>query len=97
MLDRFQRAWDAQPDLPPCEFNEAEAAALAGALGVAVPDVDGWIAWAGGDCPLAEGTVYDAQYRDGDIQREAAMGPGDSTWHNTGHPAEIIAYRVVPA
>ena len=62
------------------------------------PAGDGWIPWAGGECPV-ETKGYDLflRFRDGSERSDyvtRARGY-DWKWERRGHPADIIAYRVV--
>ena len=64
------------------------------------PDADGWIAWHGGECPVAPGTMVETRFRNPGI---------DSVWgderpanclhwqHVEADPsADIVSYRVAP-
>jgi hypothetical protein len=56
------------------------------------PDADGWIPWAGGECPVPTGTAGEARLRSG-----ASPHRWDMTafqWHHAGVPADIVAYRI---
>lgn len=66
---------------------------------------DGWIDWAGGECPVEEGTLVDVRYRCGRENHHVSagivcdMGGSDSDWcaedwshDNSTH--DIIAYRL---
>jgi hypothetical protein len=77
-----------------------------GTFGQPKPDADGWIAWAGGECPVAAGVKVLVKHRDGrtDIVQEGkpftATEIGESWWeHGYGgaktHCQDIVAYRVV--
>lgn len=62
---------------------------------------DGWIEWAGGECPLARGTRHQVRYRDGLIGREKYAIDGARSHQVWAHDPEtarfdITAYRVVP-
>lgn len=72
---------------------------------VSVPDAQsdgGWIAWGGGECPVAEGTLVDVRYRDGDEKScitALTNSPGgrDASadyWMNEGFSADIVSYRI---
>lgn len=63
-------------------------------------DVDDWIKWDGGECPVAYGTPIDVEYRSG----ERAVGLGAlvpkmlgrtaTHWTHSGFDGDIIAYRL---
>lgn len=61
---------------------------------------DGWIEWAGGECPLEDSTIVDIKHRDGRVA-EGEMA-GNYIWtHGYYHyltktGADIIAYRIIP-
>jgi hypothetical protein len=57
---------------------------------------DGWIDWAGGECPVDEHQVVRAKLRDGGMSRGRA---GDYAWFHDGPEhwqgnCDIVAYRV---
>jgi len=56
---------------------------------------DGWIAWTGGDCPVAPGDLVERRYRySPDFNRTAA--PADMwRWDHRDSEFDIVAYRVV--
>lgn len=56
------------------------------------PDLDGWIEWRGGACPVAGGHIVDVRLRCGDICSEAAC-EFDWFWRE-GKIADIVAYRL---
>lgn len=64
-------------------------------------DDDGWIDWAGGECPLENGTIIDAKDRDGYMHFGEVIGAtnnvDDIFWQRgvCSYPCnEIIAYRL---
>ena len=63
-----------------------------------------WIEWGGVDeCPLEIGTIIDAKYRDGFVEKrvpagECSYSPDSRSakdWCHTGSDYDIIAYRIV--
>ena len=64
------------------------------ALAEPQPDADGWIPWAGGECPLADGVWHRVRFRDG-YEPAPIENPLDWRWTATGLRSDIIAYRVV--
>ena len=58
------------------------------------PAADGWIPWAGGECPLADGVWHRVRFRDG-YEPAPIENPLDWRWTATGLRSDIIAYRVV--
>lgn len=63
------------------------------ALAEPQPDADGWIPWAGGECPLADGVWHRVRFRDG-YEPAPIENPLDWRWTATGLRSDIIAYRV---
>lgn len=62
---------------------------------------DGWINWAGGECPVLDCVRVDVKLRDGRLERNCH--PGTWNWHHVPHPmrsdpiGDIIAYRLSDA
>ena len=85
--------------------GRSEAIAKAEAiLAAPQPADDGWIPWAGGKCPVPNGTVVDVKYRDEYVGRglpanesvdAAEDDAGPAYWRADGMSNDIIAYRVV--
>lgn len=70
-----------------CPYTLARAALAA---------VDGWIAWAGGECPVPAETVVHVLYRSEHMPHRLSVGPaGVLRWDHRGTGGDIIAYRVV--
>lgn len=67
-----------------------------------ITDPDGWIAWHGGKCPVAKGTLVDVRYRNSAERHnipalELISGDDDASyayWKNDGMSNDIIAYRL---
>lgn len=60
---------------------------------------DGWIEWAGGECPVSPDALIQVQFRI-DTREQAARSEfedGDCAlvWEHSGSLGDIIAYRVV--
>jgi hypothetical protein len=69
---------------------------------------DGWIAWAGGECPVVVGERYQTRHRGPSVSgrndaetgyiyppyQPAKSGEG-GRWAHSGNNHDIIAYRVV--
>lgn len=58
----------------------------------AIDKNDGWIDWAGGECPVAGGTLVNVKQRDNWVS-ECCM-PDDWSWKHHGLSVDIIAYRL---
>lgn len=80
------------------EAKNARAAIARAESALAAPrhDADGWIPWAGCECPVDEKVLVEVKLRSGSawIDQEAQMG-ADWLWDHDGGPDDIIAYRVV--
>lgn len=62
------------------------------------PDPDGWIAWAGGECPVDGATVIDAKFARGNIAH-GARAYNLFWWHDnhSNQGSNLVAYRLTPA
>ena len=56
------------------------------------PDADGWVPWAGGECPVDENTRLDVRYRDGG--GECGILAEMFVWNHEDEGDDIVAYRV---
>lgn len=70
---------DAVPDVTP--IGQQLKAAL-----------DGWISWAGGECPFQTECRVEVIFRDGSRDMARAFY---YEWDHTDHPKDIVAYRVI--
>lgn len=62
------------------------------ALASQQPADDGWIEWAGGECPAQSCEIVDVRWRAGGTMTVIA---GNHIWTHDGTFDDIIAYRVV--
>lgn len=53
---------------------------------------DGWIEWAGGECPVDTKTLVDIRLKVGFTYK--SCHPGDYSWRHAGGGGDIIAYRL---
>ena len=74
-------------ELRKCESAIAKAEAI---LAATQPD-DGWIPWAGGDCPVGSEVVVTARFRFGGQITTPAKA---LKWFHAYDEGDIIAYRV---
>lgn len=66
------------------------------ALAEPQPDADGWIPWAGGECPVDSKAWVEAKLRDGKAWIDEEGQPGEEwLWDHDGGADDIIAYRIV--
>ena len=54
---------------------------------------DEWIAWGGGECPVADDKTVRVRYR-GDFQEDKCIA-GSMIWSHSGEEDDIIAYRLM--
>jgi hypothetical protein len=55
-----------------------------------VTNAGDWIKWDGGECPVDDAVMADAQFRSGDIE----LGSCWPRWRHNGGSRDIIAYRI---
>lgn len=55
---------------------------------------DGWIQWAGGDCPVDSDAIVEVKYRWHNQHQYNNDRAGDFYWSHTGSNGDIIAYRL---
>lgn len=59
-----------------------------------VVDADGWIAWAGGECPVACGVAVDIKFRDQIEPVLDGASANEFRWEHFENSGDIIAYRL---
>lgn len=60
----------------------------------AVVGHNGWIQWAGGECPVDSDAIVEVKYRKPNQHQYNNDRAGDFYWAHTGSNADIIAYRL---
>lgn len=55
---------------------------------------DGWIEWAGGECPVDSDAIVEVRYRKTNPYQFNNDRAGDFTWSHHGIDGDIIAYRL---
>lgn len=60
----------------------------------AVVGHDGWIQWAGGECPVDSDAIVEVKYRHPRSNQFNNDRAGDFTWSHDGFGGDIIAYRL---
>lgn len=60
----------------------------------AVVGHNGWIQWAGGECPVDSDAIVEVKYRNPSLNKFNNDRAGDFYWAHTGGRGDIIAYRV---
>lgn len=83
------RASDYDTTIITCEQYESAIAASKAAVGH-----DGWIQWAGGECPVDSDAIVEVKYRNPNRYRYSNDRAGDFDWSHDGIDGDIIAYRL---
>lgn len=60
----------------------------------AVVGHNGWIQWAGGECPVDSDVIVEVKYRNPNSYQFNNDRAGDFTWSHDGIDGDIIAYRL---
>lgn len=60
----------------------------------AVVGHNGWIQWAGGDCPVDSDEIVEVKYRSPNPHQYNNDRAGDFIWLHTGSGSDIMAYRL---
>lgn len=55
---------------------------------------DGWIQWAGGDCPVDSDAIVEVKFRNPSRNKFNSDRAGDFYWSHDGFGGDIIAYRL---
>lgn len=55
---------------------------------------DGWIQWAGGECPVDSDAIVEVKFRNPSRNKFNNDSAGDFTWSHDGFGGDIIAYRL---
>lgn len=56
------------------------------------PAEPAWIPWEGGECPLADGMIWEAKLRSGTHVKAKGLA---CRWDHNGRAGDIVAYRVL--
>lgn len=64
------------------------------AVSKAVVCHNGWIQWAGGECPVDSDAIVEVKYRSPNPYQYNNDRAGDFAWAHTGSSCDIIAYRL---
>lgn len=66
----------------------------------ATPATGEWVEWRGGECPIADGVLFSAKFRDGTITNKYRHATEYRWSHGGGDlgvpEADIVAYRILP-
>lgn len=64
------------------------------AVSKAVVGHDGWIQWAGGECPVDSDAIVEVKFRNANQYQFNSDRAGDFYWSHEGFGCDIIAYRL---
>lgn len=93
--DQYEAALAASKELRPYQVSTGHYTSDAGAGKTAsAADADGWIEWAGGDCPVDSDAIVEVKCRWHNQHQYNNDRGGDFYWAHTGSNADIIAYRL---
>jgi hypothetical protein len=86
--------WEESDEEALAAIDSAIARAEA-ALAEPQPEADGWIPWAGGECPVDANVEVIIKDRSGKVWRFGVAG--DYDWNHDEEPLDILFYRIVEA
>ena len=89
-------AWTKEQEDALSDAMSSAIARAEEALAAPQPDADGWIPWAGGECPVGVNDLTEVKLRNGTAFIDDEAKEGDSWfWDHGDNPSDIIAYRVI--
>lgn len=59
-----------------------------------IPEINGWIQWAGGECPVDSDAIVEVKFRWHNQHQYNNDRAGDFDWAHAGSSSDIIAYRL---
>lgn len=93
--DQYEAALASSKELRPYQASTGHYTADTGAGKTAsAADADGWIEWAGGECPVDGDAIVEVRYRKTNPYQFNNDRAGDFTWSHHGIDGDIIAYRL---
>lgn len=94
--EQYEAALAASKELRPYQVSTGHYTSDAGAGKTAsAADADGWIEWAGGECPVDSDAIVEVKYLKPSPLHFNNDRAGDFAWSHTGSNGDIIAYRIV--
>lgn len=94
--DQYETALAASKELRHYHVSTEHYTADTGAGKTAIAaDAEGWIKWAGGECPVDSDAIVEVKYRNPNPYQFNNDRAGDFTWSHDGIDGDIIAYRLV--
>lgn len=93
--DKYESALAASKELRHYQVSTEHYTADTGAGKTAsASDADGWIEWAGGECPVDSDAIVEVKYRKPSPLNFNHEIAGDFSWLHHGFDSDIIAYRL---
>ena len=93
--DQYEAALAASKELRHYQVSTEHYTSDAGAgKTYSAADADGWIEWAGGECPVDSDAIVEVKYRKPSPLHFNNDRAGDFTWSHDGFGGDIIAYRL---
>lgn len=93
--DQYEAALAASKELRPYQVSTEHYTSHASAGKTAsADDADGWIEWAGGECPVDGDAIVEVKYRKPSPLNFNNDRAGDFSWSHHGFGGDIIAYRL---
>lgn len=59
-----------------------------------MPEINGWIEWHGGECPVDSDAIVEVKFRNQNLYQFHSDRAGDFYWSHDGFGYDIIAYRL---
>lgn len=94
--DQYEAALAASKELRPYQVSTGCYGDCAGeGKTIEATGADGWIKWAGGDCPVDSDAIVEVKFRNPIRNKINNDRAGDFNWSHDGFGGDIIAYRLV--
>lgn len=91
--DQYEVALAASKELRTYQYSTGHYTADTGAGKTAsAADADGWIEWAGGECPVPKNALVDVKLRNNGV--DECSRADNWQWKHFGNHTDIIAYRL---
>lgn len=93
--DQYEAALAASKELRPYQVSTGYYGDCAGeGKTIEATGADGWIEWAGGECPVDSDAIVEVKYRKPSPYQLNNDRAGDFTWSHDGSGYDIIVYRL---
>lgn len=93
--EKYEAALAASKELRPYQvLTEHYTSHASAGKTASADDADGWIEWAGGECPVDGDAIIEVKYRNPSPLNFNHDRAGDFSWLHHGFDSDIIAYRL---